>query len=233
MEGEELDEPDKIVNEFNTYQEFLDSQITPLDLFYLEDEELARQLVELGYRGNGEPIKREEFEARKEAFEALRLARKTISKPLSSAGKDIQEPLLKALAQREDANRTGKIVTIAFIRDKNSRGQEISGYIDYASRLKTEDFEPYFDGKKKFLPRPSDLSFFNWETQSSTSNSTVNYAVIADNGMGLLFKNKRDRKILNVDPRVSSPGDNSTRTQIESPKYIQIVLFDHVTRRKT
>lgn len=47
--------------------------------------------------------------------------------------------------------------TLIFIRDKNSRGQEISGYIDYAHRLKTEDFEPYFAGKKRLLPRPSDL----------------------------------------------------------------------------
>ena len=27
---------DRIVTEFNTYEEFLDSQITPLDLYYLE-----------------------------------------------------------------------------------------------------------------------------------------------------------------------------------------------------
>ena len=29
-----------------------------------QDEELARQLVELGYRGSGEVLKRDEFEAR-------------------------------------------------------------------------------------------------------------------------------------------------------------------------
>ena len=49
--------------------------------------------------------------------------------------------------------------SIIFIRDKNGRGQEISGYIDYAHRLKTEEFEPYFSGKKRLLPRPSDLRF--------------------------------------------------------------------------
>ena len=49
--------------------------------------------------------------------------------------------------------------TIIFIRDKNARGQEISGYIDYAYRLKAEDFEPYFGGRKRLLPRPSDLRF--------------------------------------------------------------------------
>lgn len=111
--------------------------------------------------------------------------------------------------------------SIIFIRDKNARGQEISGYIDYAHRLKTEDFESYFSGKKRLLPRPSDLrcvhitgyykrfhnpvfySFYNWETQTSTSNPTPNYQVIAENASGLLFKNKRDRKILIVDPKVS------------------------------
>ena len=46
------------------------------------------------------------------------------------------------------------------------------------------------------------VSFFNWETQTSTSNPTPNYQVIAENASGLLFKNKRDRKILNVDPKV-------------------------------
>ena len=32
-----------------------------------QDEDLARQLVALGYRGSGETLKREEFEARKKA----------------------------------------------------------------------------------------------------------------------------------------------------------------------
>ena len=39
--------------------------------------------------------------------------------------------------------------------------------------------------------------------------------------------------------QISSPGDNSTRTVItfdeddESPKYTQVVIYDHITRRKT
>ena len=94
--------------------------------------------------------------------------------------------------------------TIIFIRDYNAKGQEISGYIDYAHRLKTEDFEPYFSGKKKLLPKPSDLSFYNWENQMIASNNTPNYQVIAESVKGILFKNKRDRKILNVDPHVRS-----------------------------
>ena len=94
--------------------------------------------------------------------------------------------------------------SIIFIRDYNSKGQEISGYIDYAHRLKTEDFEPYFSSRRKLLPKPSDLSFYNWESQLIISNNTPNYQVIAESVKGVLFKNKRDRKILNVDPSLVS-----------------------------
>ena len=206
-----------------------------MDLYYLEDEELARQLVELGYRGSGEVLKREEFETRKQLAEASRLSKRSQTKTLASAGKDLGNfPFLQALAEREEANKTGKMTSIIFIRDKNAKSQEISGYIDYAHRLKTEDFEPYFSGKKRLLPKPSDLSFYNWETQNSTSNATPNYQVIADNASGLLFKNKRDRKIVNVDPRASRPGDNSSRIPVDScGQYVQVVIYDHITRRKT
>ena len=39
--------------------------MTETDRFYLDDEELARQLIELGVRGVGDPLKRSEFEAAK------------------------------------------------------------------------------------------------------------------------------------------------------------------------
>ena len=44
-------------------------------MYFSQDQELARQLVELGYRGSGEVLKREEFEARKAAAEASRLSK--------------------------------------------------------------------------------------------------------------------------------------------------------------
>lgn len=49
-------------------------------LWQIKDEELARQLVELGYRGSGEVLKREEFEARKQAAEASRLSKRSQQK---------------------------------------------------------------------------------------------------------------------------------------------------------
>ena len=215
------------------YEDYLDEHITPTDLFYLEDVGLARQLVELGYRGSGEILKRHEFEVRKQAIEEARLARmRKKPKAMASAGKVFSRaPLLQALAQREEAVRSGKLTTIVFIRDKNEKGQEVSGYIDFAHRLKTENLKPVFEQRKRLLPKTSDLSFYNWETQTSTSNPTPNFQVFADNEAGLLFKNKRDRKIINVDPQ-SDPGDNSVRTNLETHEYTQVVIYDHVTRRK-
>ncbi|KAF5395939.1 Cilia and flagella-associated protein [Paragonimus heterotremus] len=71
---------DNAVTQFNTYEDFLDSQITATDLFYLEDEELARQLVELGYRGSGEIVKRDDFNSRKIALAEAVLAKEQSKK---------------------------------------------------------------------------------------------------------------------------------------------------------
>lgn len=57
----------------------------------------------------------------------------------------------------------GKLLTIIFIRIE-TKNKEVSGYIDYAHRLKTEDFRPIFEGTKNLIPRPTDLSFYNWKT---------------------------------------------------------------------
>ena len=48
-----------VVERFETYEDYLDSQLTANDMGYLEDEEMARQLVELGYRGLGDTLRRE------------------------------------------------------------------------------------------------------------------------------------------------------------------------------
>mmetsp|Transcript_24674 Transcript_24674/g.35416 ORF Transcript_24674/g.35416 Transcript_24674/m.35416 type:complete len:153 (-) Transcript_24674:518-976(-) len=48
-----------VVERFESYEDYLDSQLTATDMGYLEDEEMARQLVELGYRGLGDTLRRE------------------------------------------------------------------------------------------------------------------------------------------------------------------------------
>lgn len=68
-------------------------------------------------------------------------------------------PFLLALGNREELVRNGKLTSIIFVRDVNSKGQEVSGYIDYAHRLRSTNFEPYFERRKKVgmlatTPRP-------------------------------------------------------------------------------
>ena len=222
---------------YATYEDYLDEQVTERDLYYLCDEELARELVELGYRGSGDTLSRKEFEEKKREYQELNnknnLKRGTQQIELYSYGLDLgTNTFLNELAKREELVRNGKLTTIIFIRTINNRGQEISGYIDYGYRLLTENFRLYFEKKKKLKPKPSDLSYYNWETQTANSNPTQNFQVIADNQYGLLFKNKRDRKVINVDPNTKDIGDNSQRYEIHDDQYLQIVIFDHSTRRR-
>jgi hypothetical protein len=76
-------------------------------------------------------------------------------------------------------------------------------------------------------------SYYNWENQTCLSNNTPNFQLITNHLEGLLFKSKRDRKIIIVDPKAASHGDNTTRIEIQSDKYIQVVVYRHSTRRKT
>ncbi|XP_015229086.1 PREDICTED: uncharacterized protein C4orf22 homolog [Cyprinodon variegatus] len=223
----------RFLADFKDYVDYLDSKVTPTDLFYLKNRELARKLVENGHKGM--ILSREEFEERKAAAEAAKTEQSSDlysrSRPmtLASAGKELNDNFLKALAEREEANRSGKMTTVIFIRDYNALGHEVSGYIDYAHRLKSEDFEPYFCGKKRLMPGRSDLCYYNWRTQAATSNSSPNFLVVYDDPNGLLFKSKRDEKILNVDPW-SGPSKDYSRTLLQSHLYIHIVLYDQSVR---
>ncbi|KAF4676145.1 hypothetical protein FOL46_007197 [Perkinsus olseni] len=178
-------------------------------------------------------LSREEFnEKRRVAEREKRRRLQSIVKVLASADKDLTAfPTLRHLAAREEMARSGKIVSIIFIRDRNAKGQEISGYIDYGHRLKTENFEAYFSREKRILPRPTDLCFYNWETQQCTANESPNFQVVPDTKMGLLFRNKRDRKMIDVNPK-HDPGDNSKRHDVMTSEYLQVVIFDHMPRRK-
>lgn len=56
---------------------------------------------------------------------------------------------------------------------------QVSGYIDFAHRLKADPhMEAYFERTKRLMPNQSDLSFYNWETHLSTSNPTPNFQVL-------------------------------------------------------
>ncbi|XP_071600346.1 cilia- and flagella-associated protein 299 isoform X2 [Heliangelus exortis] len=158
---------------FRTYREYLESLVEPRDLQYLESLSVGRQLVELGVRGPGDVLRREEFEARKAELEAA-----APQKSLASVGKELKDNFLKVLAEREEGNRTGKISSIIFIRDRNSHGQEVSAYIDYAHRLTTDDFEVYFSGKRKLLPQKTDLRPTQETTQHGCLSKQISISML-------------------------------------------------------
>lgn len=233
----EKEAPDNSLDNFESYEDYLDSHITETEIKYLEDEELARQLVELGIQGRGEIYSKEEFERHKKENEISKKAKQeNVPKKLASAEKDLSNfRFLQELADREEQVRNGRLTTIIFIRDiihKGNKKREISGYIDYHHRLKTENFEDYFLRKKKLLPTPQDLSYYYWDGQKTSINESPNFRVDTYSESGLQFKNKRDRKIINVDPDAESPGDNTKRHEIETDEYAQVVIYDHFTRRK-
>jgi hypothetical protein len=211
---------------------------------YLGDLDLARQLVELGVKGGpnsgmhgkgvGEVLTREGFREKHELDARMRAERQAAPRLIIlSQGRDVSHsPFLSAIADREELCRIGKLSTILFIRDRNSYGQEVSGYIDLNDRLQSEDFSDYFDGRRKLLPKKSDLSFFNWENMQVAAQDSPNWQVLHSDASGLKFKHKKDRKVLTVDPR-ETVGDNSRRFVLETDEYIQpVIFFDHVTRRR-
>jgi hypothetical protein len=59
---------DNTLEQFETYNDYLDSRMEENELFYLEDLELARQLIAVGSHGKGEIMTQEAFLQRKEAY---------------------------------------------------------------------------------------------------------------------------------------------------------------------
>ena len=64
----------------------------------------------------------QDFEARKKLLLERTSQKHSVPKQLASVDKDLSNyPFLQALADREELVRTGKLTTIVFIRDFNSK----------------------------------------------------------------------------------------------------------------
>ena len=60
---------DNGLDQYKEYENYLDDQINEMELFYLEDKELARKLIEVGYYGKGEVLSREQFDKKKDEID--------------------------------------------------------------------------------------------------------------------------------------------------------------------
>ena len=59
LDGEMID---TTLEQYAKYEDYLDDHIADDDLFYLEDKELARQLISVGYHGKSDILSREQFQ---------------------------------------------------------------------------------------------------------------------------------------------------------------------------
>lgn len=235
-----------VASKFERYENYLDSFINKNDLEFLENIEVARQLVELGINVKTQILSREEFNRKKEELQELkrqRLAKNKIVvafKEVSNSEIIDNDPLLKAMAEREEAIRNDVMATIIYLRVciKNSKNRlvEVSGYIDLCERLNTENFIPYYEGKTLLLPKKTDLSFYNWNTGFCVFNDSKIFKNEADVEQKILgFKNKRDRRIIWVDEAQEVETKSVKRFEIRSssPIYKQIIFFDQMLNIKT
>ncbi|GFR04016.1 cilia- and flagella-associated protein 299 [Trichonephila clavata] len=224
-------ELEKAVNAFMTYEDYLDSMITKDDLLFLEDKDMCRDLLSMEYHSNKRIIRREAFEETK-AQKAAKIKEYKIREQ-RICGDEITTSckLMQELAKREKDNLNGCLATIIFIRDVNEKGEEVSAYIDFTHRLRTEDWILYFTGEKKIVPLETDLSFYNWTKGNSHHTSSTNFEVTPDTDtLKLFFVCKNDGYAIDVNPKI--PIDELLfRLDLTDTNYEQAVIFDHVMDR--
>jgi hypothetical protein len=188
------------ISKIETYAQFLDRFVTDEDRMYLEDEELARDVKELYAVNKGEIRSKADFDRKKREIEEMNREEDTKERPLFSLNMDYRKgSFLDQLQERESEVRNGRKSTIIFIRYKDKKGKETSAYIDYRERLKNDEMDGVFKEGKPLLPKPTDLSYYNWTLQKVMSNDSTFFRVDAGPKERLSFKNNTDRKIINVD----------------------------------
>ncbi|KAF9822289.1 hypothetical protein SFRURICE_017564 [Spodoptera frugiperda] len=169
-------EADRKLLRFDTWEDYLDSLIEIADLRNLRSIASARTIAALGYRAYGDTLSEREFYTRRAAIHEIVYPK---GKPyvLVSEGADLEDSFNRELAVRERANRIGILQSIIFIRHYTRGGFEISGYIDFAHRLISENWTPFFKQGKTLWPRDSDLGYYHWRHGTVRSNISRNYKV--------------------------------------------------------
>ena len=129
---------DEVVDLYDTYEDYLNVFITEDDMLYLGEEEIARLIVELGYRSSG-TLSREKFFQTKAELSA---ARNINSKQDVETGRDgnqndereetqcekgdtQEDVLLEVLKAKFSANLDNSVNTILFLSVDQDNGIEV------------------------------------------------------------------------------------------------------------
>ena len=232
----EVEKLKHMLDPYDTYEEYLNFFISPKDINYLGNMDIARQLIELSLNIKTQILSKNDFyekknllnEATKSRFESkiIKLSFKNVDENIYK-----EEPFLLEISKREEDILNGKLMTIIYLRSvvRNSKKKyiEISAYIDLCQRFKNEKFEKYYERKKVILPKQSDLSYYNWNTGICFSNDSENFKIDSNiEKKELIFKTKRDRKKISVDINSKDPNIMKKKILSNIKQYKQIVFFD-------
>jgi len=232
-----------------SFEDYLDSYVTDDDMKYLDERDMARQIVELGFKDGISVLSREEFEQRYKQNGKEDTDTCEAPEPLDSRlENDIcNSQFLRAIAERMDDMKNEHVTPIVFLRFLDETGYyEISAYIDLASKIKQEGFNirtiaDHF--KRNLVPNrdvdPSVLSLYNWKTGKLYFQSTSYFDPLTSSSddaneisESLRFSSKLDDSIVEVD--FNSPRSNKAcnRIDVKANDYLQVVLFEHRIKEK-
>lgn len=222
---------------FDSYSDYLQSFTSIEEYRYLGNMKVISSLIKLGYRTNGTIYEEDEFHTKRKHLLEL-INPKSIISQLYSRYLVGDDPVLVALANREERNVQKKLSTIIFLQIRQRNGFDISGYIDFADSLHkcsihslgATNWKAVFQGRILLRPNRNHLSFYDWHTGTICFNNSDNFEIL-NYGTSLMFKHIGDHKIVPVTAIESPYKDNVNRTFIQSPMYGCVALYDHIVRK--
>lgn len=212
---------------FSSYDKYLDSLLTNTDIFHLEDMQLCRELLManvLPNRRNIPSLKTFQKEKASVNEGTLQASQAVQIHELQTCDK-LNGELINELIRRKLSVQQKTLIVIIFIRAENDKGQEVSGYIDFAERLGNDDIMDILTRKKKLTPSTNDLSYYNWSTMTCVQNSSSGVMTITDKSPNLMFQCKHDSHIFNINTQKQK---NPTRMKLQYDYSIQAVLYEHI-----
>ncbi|CRG99530.1 conserved Plasmodium protein, unknown function [Plasmodium relictum] len=235
---------------FDSYEEYIKKQITPTDLFYIEDEELLFEIFTLGLKSRG-ILSKEDFNSTyKKKKKNEKISMKEENKECITYDINIlyngTKDFFYIINYHIHFCKENKIATILFIRYLNKSKSEISSYIDINNNKVIEKIK-----KKKYIyASKRDLSYYNWKNNYISTNNNENYEIIINKKIGLIFKHRNSKKYfmlnsnkqlkinlcdniykdnikINFDEneKIIKLCGNIKKIELEDPNYLQCLLY--------
>lgn len=147
---------DEVVDLYDTYEEYLNVFITEDDMLYLGEEEIARLIVELGYRSSGTLSREKFFQTKAELSAARNINSKQDAEtggkdereenPCESEVGDTQEDvLLEVLKAKFSSNLDNSVNTILFLSVDQENGNEVLDTMNLFSLRQPTDSIVFLD----------------------------------------------------------------------------------------